>query len=138
MDNIGYFIALYSFLSFLGDCFYSSLLSFSGFISLFSVSYLFRKFSIIISIRLLTLLFSWFAMYSNFFLFSSFVLISICGFLLGNFFLLFIPKVLTRCITSDIIYLIKVIHLDIHYITFVLFLCYTLGELGQFPFWSIA
>ena len=130
MDNIGYFTALYSFLSFLGDCFYSSLSSFSNFISPFSASYLFRKFSITISIRLLTLLFSRLAMYSNFFLFSSFVLISICGFLLGNFFLLFTPKVLTWCITFDIMCPIKVIHLDICYITFVLFPCYALGELG--------
>lgn len=107
MDNIGYFIALYSFLPFAGDCCYSSLLLFFGFISPFSVSYLFRKFSITISIRLLTLLFSRLAMYSNLFLFSSFVLISICGFLLGNFFLLFTPKVLTWCITFGIICLSK-------------------------------
>lgn len=83
MDNIGYFTALYSFLSFLGDCFYSSLLLFSNFISPFSASYFFIVCFIAYTTSCVALLSFSFAINLIFSIISLSACISIAGFLLG-------------------------------------------------------
>ncbi len=83
MDNIGYFIALYSFLPFAGDCCYSSLLFFFGFISPFSASYFFIVCFIAYITSCVVLLSFSFAINLIFFIISLSACISIAGFLLG-------------------------------------------------------